>query len=964
MRGIRSTGVCLVVLAACTTTDPAPDLRPVLVGPELATEHEPTAAFRATSDGWRATHGALDVHHDGARLTITPVDADGAAGEALVLGTPAIELDGVGAPAAGRPVLEGGALVRSHGAVAELVTFGVESLLLRWTPRDEVTELVVRIPLAGHRLVTQTATGLHFAPATGGPGFVVGDATWASSAGESFVVATRWEPGELVLEVPPAILAAPGALKLTVNAERQVDAPITGSPTGAESRSTQLAFSGAQYLAVWQDQRAGNSDIYGTRLSTTGAVLDTRSLAIATGAEPQVAPTVAVVGAAYLVVWENRSTGDLEYATVTPSTGVVTPRGAVAATPAVFDAKPQLAARGSEALLVWESTGGDVFAARFAGGTFGAPVAIAATPDPETEPAVAANPAGGYLVAFTRGTVGRNLHGQLVTAGGTLAGTTFDIATSGGAQFGASLAFAGGNYIAVWAQNFNGLFVHGARISPAGAVLDQRLEAGVSVNGLALTTRRAESLPRVACTTVGCFVAWRDQRTFSTTAYDLVGRLFGANLVPLAAEQVISGGAGNQILPHVTPGAASGFVVSFSDERDGRGKAAIATRVDAAGTVLDPAGILLARGFNRQLAAGTARSNATWLLAWGDSRVRGNNILGVRVNNAGNVTDSPALNVSNAPGTQATPAIAVSGAAGDTTYLTVWSDTRNGTDDIFAARVPETGAVLDPTGIAVAVAPGEQLRPEIAGEPGGRYLVVWQDRQKGTAGFDIRGAVLDVDGQVIATNLVIATAARDQITPVVAFDRAAGQFFVVWSDKRSGVFDLYGTRVTVDGAVLDPDGIVVATSANAKGDPSIAFGTDRLLVVWGEGQDVAARTIRLSGGVTLGPIFAVSTAPGRQSTPNTIFLGDDDGHFAVVWSDTRADPSNADVYGTQILEATGEVEPEFVVSANPEAELRPTLSRGRIRKQGRVVDVLVGYQRFSPTALTDRVMLRRLVFRP
>src|SRR5262249_25301081 len=67
-----------------------------------------------------------------------------------------------------------------------------------------------------------------------------------------------------------------------------------------------------------------------------------------------------------------------------------------------------------------------------------------------------------------------------------------------------------------------------------------------------------------------------------------------------------------------------------------------------------------------------------------------------------------------------------------TNYLVVWQDDRNELTsflpigDVYGARLDPTGNLLDPSGIAIAVAPGRQAGPRVSWN-GSNYVVVWED---------------------------------------------------------------------------------------------------------------------------------------------------------------------------------------------------------------------------------------------
>ena len=73
------------------------------------------------------------------------------------------------------------------------------------------------------------------------------------------------------------------------------------------------------------------------------------------------------------------------------------------------------------------------------------------------------------------------------------------------------------------------------------------------------------------------------------------------------------------------------------------------------------------------------------------------------------------------------PAVAFDGA----TYLVVWEEQPPAASrDIYAARVSEAGVVLDPVGIPISKAAGNQRAPAVSFD-GTSFVVVWQDGNPG-----------------------------------------------------------------------------------------------------------------------------------------------------------------------------------------------------------------------------------------
>ncbi|MEO0069976.1 MAG: hypothetical protein ABIK18_04190, partial [candidate division WOR-3 bacterium] len=115
------------------------------------------------------------------------------------------------------------------------------------------------------------------------------------------------------------------------------------------------------------------------------------------------------------------------------------------------------------------------------------------------------------------------------------------------------------------------------------------------------------------------------------------------------------------------------------------------------------------------------------------------------------------------------------------------------------------------------------------------YLVVWEDYRNGSYNVDIYGSRVTPEGVVIEPDgIPISTAIRRQTSPKVAFD--GRNYLVVWEDYRNGYLnsDIYGCRVTQGGFVLDSIGIPVFTTTNPKKSPVVEFDGTNFLVVWEE----------------------------------------------------------------------------------------------------------------------------------
>lgn len=211
------------------------------------------------------------------------------------------------------------------------------------------------------------------------------------------------------------------------------------------------------------------------------------------------------------------------------------------------------------------------------------------------------------------------------------------------------------------------------------------------------------------------------------------------------------------------------------------------------------------------------------------------------------------------------------------------------------------------------------------------YLVVWNDRRDfAVLGFDVYGARVSVQGRVLDPNgIPIVAANNTQFMPAVASD---GQdFLVAWQDPRNGSQDILARRVLADGTPLDPEPIQVFVGGGSQTNPSVTFGDENYLVVWDDDRslyhDIYANRITPTGQQLDGNGFVISNSGGLQRRPRAAFDGD---NFLVVWQDNRnAVTTGEDIYAARVSPDTTVLDPGGIrVSNNPADQTTPSVSYG------------------------------------
>jgi hypothetical protein len=187
---------------------------------------------------------------------------------------------------------------------------------------------------------------------------------------------------------------------------------------------------------------------------------------------------------------------------------------------------------------------------------------------------------------------------------------------------------------------------------------------------------------------------------------------------------------------------------------------------------------------------------------------------------------------------------------------------------------------------------------------GQEFLVVWEDDRESTTNFlicQIYGARVLTDGHVLDTNgFKITTNQISRTAPAVASD--GNGFFAVWVDwdrTSNSIADIFGSLISSDGVVGNPDGIPLVQAPLWQTSPRVVAANGEYLVSYVDSSQI--RGLRLS---TNGTLLSTNFGINSGSANDRYGLASNGRDYFAVWGDYRNSPPGfgyPDIYGTLIL---------------------------------------------------------------
>lgn len=400
----------------------------------------------------------------------------------------------------------------------------------------------------------------------------------------------------------------------------------------------------------------------------------------------------------------------------------------------------------------------------------------------------------------------------------------------------------------------------------------------------------------------GSYITWKDFRAGVSDIY--AQRVNGAG-VPLwdSNGKAICTQSSDQSTPAIISDMKGGAIITWSDWRSGIERDIYAQRVDSNGNIkwaFD--GVIVTNKSNREHNPKIISDGAGGaIIAWEQQTSGLWDIWAQRIDSNGMPMWTPG-GIALAPGATAAnrmnPKIEKDGKGG---AIIVWQDERTGTFDIYAQRVTGAGVLKwGNSAKSICSFTGIQNNPKIDPDSltGGAF-VVWVDKRSGT--YDIYGQRIDSNGtdQWSTNGVVICGASGSQSAPDIMSNEQTNGLYIVWKDKRNSNYDIYAQKMTLTGTpAWTANGVVVSNNAKDQLNPNVIQDNGSgAIVVWqdssGGSMDIRAQHLNAAGAMQWAANgVAVGTATGDQEQPKNV--ADGKGGTIIAFEDNRS--GTADVY--------------------------------------------------------------------
>jgi hypothetical protein len=284
--------------------------------------------------------------------------------------------------------------------------------------------------------------------------------------------------------------------------------------------------------------------------------------------------------------------------------------------------------------------------------------------------------------------------------------------------------------------------------------------------------------------------------------------------------------------------------------------------------------------------------SGAYVVGWMDKRNLNYDIYArtVRSDGSPQQANSFILNDDSSGANQKNPKIATKSDGG---FMAVWEDFRNSNSDIYLKRFDPNGQPLrDDLRVNDSLGQIYHGLPDIACDGLGDFVVVWEDA-RGGAGLDIYAQLFDHLGNPVGENFKVNSDSGTHSHNSPSCDMSpSSDFVVVWAAKEGNFQHIYGRVFSSDGQPKDTcfkindDGLEVD-----HGSPRVSMDSSgNFIVAWEDKREGQSRIYLQRYGqdaAKLGGIFSLySDDPNSIQSEPDLHLNQI-GEFVVVWTESE-----------------------------------------------------------------------------
>ena len=127
-------------------------------------------------------------------------------------------------------------------------------------------------------------------------------------------------------------------------------------------------------------------------------------------------------------------------------------------------------------------------------------------------------------------------------------------------------------------------------------------------------------------------------------------------------------------------------------------------------------------------------------------------------------------------------------------YVVVWTDTRDGNQNIYLQKIDATNGSLAGANLQVTTDAANQEGPSISSETAGNTLLINWDDARDANPTNIYGRKYNAATGLLEGELIYSKATAIQSGPVNIFSPALSKFVTLWEDHKNVSKDILGRQ--------------------------------------------------------------------------------------------------------------------------------------------------------------------------